>query len=75
MPGDTLIPAALPDGWSAGDRTGGGAHGTRNDIAIVYPPGGQPISIAILSSKTEADANYDEALIADAARIVLKAAS
>jgi hypothetical protein len=65
----------LPQGWQAGDKTGGGAYGTRNDIAIVYPPAGQPISIAILSSKTDRDADYDDTLIADAARIVLKAAS
>jgi beta-lactamase class A len=73
--GDTLIRAALPQGWQAGDKTGGGAYGTRNDIAIVYPPAGQPISVAILSSKTDRDADYDDTLIADAARIVLKAAS
>ena len=72
--GDTLIRAALPQGWSAGDKTGAGAYGTRNDIAIVYPPAGGPISIAILSTKADPDAEYDDALIADAARIVLKAA-
>ena len=73
--GDTLIRAALPPGWQAGDKTGAGAYGTRNDIAIVYPPGGTPISIAILSSKADPDAAYDDALIADAARVVLTAAS
>ncbi|MCD7034116.1 class A beta-lactamase [Metabacillus sp. GX 13764] len=73
--GDKLIRAALPKGWTAGDKTGSGSYGTRNDIAIVWPPHKAPIVMAIFSSKDTEDAEYDDKLIADAAKIVLREAN
>lgn len=46
-------------------------HGTRNDIGIVFPPGGEPIVIAVLTTRGVADAATDDALVAEAAAIVL----
>lgn len=40
--GDQKIRAGLPAGWRCGDRTGGGGHGTNNDIAILWPAGESP---------------------------------
>lgn len=60
-----------PQGWIVGDKSGAGAYGTRNDIAIVWPPDRKPIVIAILSDRETADATYDDALIAEAAKIVI----
>ncbi|PFA69229.1 class A beta-lactamase [Bacillus sp. AFS015802] len=69
--GDELIRAAVPKGWEVGDKTGAGDYGTRNDIAIVWPPNRDPIIIAILSSRDTKDAAYDNELIAKAAKVVL----
>jgi len=40
--GDGRLRARLPAGWQTGDKTGSGAHGTHNDVGIVWPPGGRP---------------------------------
>ncbi|MEK5165774.1 class A beta-lactamase [Paenibacillus sp. FSL R5-0527] len=71
--GDHLIRAGVPVGWKVGDKSGGGYYGTRNDIAIVWPPGKDPLIIAILSSRDTQDAGYDDALIAEAAEVVVGA--
>lgn len=70
--GDALIRAGVPDGWQVGDKTGSASHGTRNDIGIIWPPNEEPIVIAVLSSKDEADAETDDALIAKATEEVVK---
>jgi beta-lactamase class A len=36
--GDETIRAGLPEDWRAGDKTGSAGYGTRNDIAIIWPP-------------------------------------
>lgn len=71
--GNTLIRAGVPEGWVVGDKSGAGSYGTRNDIAIVWPPNRDPIIIAILSDRNSEDATYDDALIAEAAKIVINA--
>ncbi|WP_406688104.1 class A beta-lactamase [Rossellomorea vietnamensis] len=71
--GDELIRAAVPKGWVVGDKTGAGGYGTRNDIAVVWPPNRDPIIIAILSSRDTEDASYDNELIAKAAKVTLNA--
>ena len=42
--------AGLPPGWRAGDKTGNGANGAANDIAIAWPPERPPILIASYSA-------------------------
>ncbi|MFC6602909.1 class A beta-lactamase [Ectobacillus funiculus] len=69
--GDELIRAAVPKGWEVGDKTGAGDYGTRNDIAIVWPPNRDPIIIAILSTQDTKNATYNNELIAKAAKIAL----
>lgn len=71
--GDTLIRAGTPEGWVVGDKTGTGGYGTRNDIAVVTPPGRSPVVLVILSDKGRAGAEHDDELIARAAREVLDA--
>ncbi|MEV4197142.1 class A beta-lactamase [Micromonospora globbae] len=71
--GDTLIRAGVPAGWQVGDKTGSGGYGTRNDIAVVWPPDGAPIVLAILSSREEKDASSDDTLIAEAAKATIEA--
>ncbi|EPY7712317.1 MULTISPECIES: class A beta-lactamase Bla1 [Bacillus cereus group] len=71
--GDKLIRAGVPTDWEVGDKSGAGSYGTRNDIAIVWPPNRAPIIIAILSSKDEKEATYDNQLIKEAAEVVIDA--
>ena len=47
--------AGLPPGWRAGDKTGNGANGAANDIAIAWPPERPPLLIASYISGTELD--------------------
>lgn len=71
--GDKLIRAGVPTDWEVADKSGAGSYGTRNDIAIVWPPNRAPIIIAILSSKDEKEATYDNQLIAEAAEVIVNA--
>ncbi|WP_396653001.1 class A beta-lactamase [Metabacillus arenae] len=71
--GDTLIRAGMPEDWKVGDKSGAGGYGTRNDIAVVWPPNREPIVIAILSSRDKEDATYNDELIAQAAKVVVNA--
>lgn len=71
--GDKLIRAGVPTDWEVGDKSGAGSYGTRNDIAIVWPPNRAPIIIAILSSRDEKEATYNNELIAQAAEVVTNA--
>ena len=72
--GDALIRAGVPDGWKVGDKTGTGAtYGARNDIAVLWPPDGDPIVLAVMSNKPDADAEHDDALIARAAQVAVGA--
>ncbi|AXI10925.1 class A beta-lactamase [Oceanobacillus sp. 143] len=71
--GDTLIRAGVPEGWEVADKTGAGSYGTRNDIAIIWPPKGDPIVLAILSKRDAKDATYDDKLVEQATKVVLKA--
>jgi beta-lactamase class A len=71
--GDALIRAGVPAGWTVGDKTGSAAYGTRNDIAVIWPPDAAPIVLAVLSSRASADAEHDDALLARATTVVLEA--
>ncbi|MEV5970443.1 class A beta-lactamase [Streptomyces sp. NPDC051921] len=71
--GDDLIRAGVPTDWQVGDKTGTAHHGTRNDIALAWPPHRAPIVIAILSSRDAQDADHDDRLIARAAQAVVAA--
>ena len=69
--GDTLIRAGVPDGWTVADKSGAARYGTRNDIAILWPPDGAPVVMAVMSSKDSEDADRNDQLIADAARTAI----
>jgi beta-lactamase class A len=69
--GDELIRAGVPDGWVVGDKTGSSEHGGRNDIAVIEPPDGDPIVLAIYSNRLDPEAESDPALIAEATEVTL----
>ncbi|WP_249998576.1 class A beta-lactamase [Actinoplanes sp. M2I2] len=71
--GDKLIRAGVPRGWKVIDKSGGGEYGTRNDIGVLWPEPDRPIVLAVLSSRPSADAEYDDALVARAAKVAAEA--
>jgi beta-lactamase class A len=65
--------AGFPDGWRVGHKTGTGANGASNDLAIAWPPGRPPILIASYLSGGTADAAARDAVHAEVARAVAAA--
>ena len=73
--GANRIGAGIPANWTMGDKTGTGDYGTANDLAVLWPPGREPIVLAIYHTQRAADAKPREDVIAAAARIVVGALS
>ncbi|HEY3467163.1 MAG TPA: class A beta-lactamase [Amycolatopsis sp.] len=71
LTGANVIRAGTPAGWAVADKTGTGEYATRNDIAIVWPPGRAPIVLVVMSDKKTEDAKPDDRLIARAAKLAL----
>jgi beta-lactamase class A len=68
--GGPMIRAGIPTNWIVGDKTGRGANGATNDIAIMRPPDRAPILLAIYSVGSTGTANDRAAAIAEVAKIV-----
>lgn len=68
--GQEQIRAGVPKDWAVGDKTGRGANGSMNDIAIIWPPEGAPILLAIYTIGSDAPAAKRVAGIASIARSV-----
>ncbi|MEU1956223.1 class A beta-lactamase [Nocardia rhamnosiphila] len=71
--GGNRIRAGLPAGWKVGNKTGSPAYGSALDVAVAWPPGRAPLVIAVLTTKSEQDAEPDNALVAAAARAAVEA--
>ncbi|CAM4138615.1 class A beta-lactamase [Kibdelosporangium persicum] len=71
--GATRIRAGLPADWKTGDKTGTGSFGAANDVAVTWPSPDKPIVIAVLTDKATEDAKYDNALLAEATKVVVGA--
>ncbi|GAA2893607.1 MAB family class A beta-lactamase [Pseudonocardia halophobica] len=69
--GVTRIRAGLPADWVVGDKTGAGARGEINDVAVVWPPGRAPLVIAVYTEPPDPDADAAPT-VAEAARIVAR---
>jgi beta-lactamase class A len=68
--GDATLRAGLPKTWRVGDKTGAGDHGTRNDVAVAWPPGRQPILICAYLTGSKLNAAGRDAVLAEVGRIV-----
>lgn len=71
--GNKRIRAGVPQGWTVGDKTGTGDHGTSNDIAVVWPPSGAPLIVATYFTQLDATARPRDDVLADATRLALAA--
>ena len=62
--GATKLRAGIPSTWEMGDKTGGGAHGTSNEVAILWPPRRDPLVAAIFVTESPATPAERDAAIA-----------
>ncbi|CAM3383836.1 class A beta-lactamase [Isoptericola cucumis] len=69
--GYDLVRAGVPRGWEVGDKSGSATYGTRNDVAVVRPPGRAPWVVVVMSSHDDADAAGDGELLAEATKVVV----
>ncbi|WP_243310210.1 class A beta-lactamase [Fundidesulfovibrio agrisoli] len=67
------IRAGVPEGWRVGDKTGSGDYGTTNDVAVILPPSGSPLIVAVYLTQPVRDAAYRIDALASAARIAVLA--
>ncbi|UGB37669.1 class A beta-lactamase [Frateuria soli] len=65
LTGADKLRAGLPAGWSAGDKTGSGAQGESNDIAILFPPGRPPLLVTAYYAAPAIDARRRSAVLAE----------
>jgi beta-lactamase class A len=70
--GAAMIRAGVPKNWIIGDKTGRGANGATNDIAIMHPPNRAPILLTIYSVGSKATATDRAAAIAEVAKVVVE---
>jgi beta-lactamase class A len=70
--GALMIRAGVPKTWTVGDKTGRGANGATNDVAIIRPPGRAPILVAIYSIGSTSSANDRAATVAETARVIVE---
>lgn len=74
LTGDGTIRAGVPEGWEVANKTGTGGHGTRNDVAVIWPQqGGEPIVLAVLTRSQSPDGAPNDALVAEVTELAIEA--
>jgi len=73
--GTLMIRAGVPKTWTVGDKTGRCGNGATNDVAIIRPPAGAPILVAIYWMGSASSAEDRTAIVAEAARAVVESLS
>lgn len=63
--GGPLLRSGIPADWGIADRTGAGGYGTRGIVAVMWPPGREPVVAAIYLTETEASMAERNAAIAE----------
>lgn len=66
--GDATIRAGVDPSWRVADKTGTASYGVRNDIAVVTPPGRDPVVLVVMTSRSDPGAEPSDALVAAATR-------
>lgn len=67
--GTDKLRAGVPADWQTGDKTGSGAHGESNDVAIFWPPQRKPILVTAYYAGSSADSKQRSAVLAEVGRI------
>jgi beta-lactamase class A len=66
--GTDCIRAGIPKSWRAGDKTGSGANGTHNDIAMLWPPHRAPIIVTAYLTGSKLSDDATTAVLAEVGR-------
>jgi beta-lactamase class A len=67
-----MIRVSVPADWRVGDKTGRSGNGASNDIAILRPPTGGPIFLAIYVNAPNESSDGRDSLVADVAKIAIE---
>ena len=73
--GDARLRAGFAKDWRIGDKTGTGARGTANDVAVIWPPNKSPIVISAYLTGATVSTAQQNATLASVARAVSAMAS
>jgi beta-lactamase class A len=73
--GDARLRAGFAKDWRIGDKTGSGARGTANDVAVIWPPNKSPIVISAYLTGATVSTAQQNATLASVARAVSAMAS
>ena len=60
--------AGVPPGWRVADKTGTGARGSTNDVAVIWPPQRAPLVVTAYLTDSKADAARRNAALAAVAK-------
>jgi beta-lactamase class A len=71
--GSMMIRAGIPADWKVGDKTGRSGDGATNDIAVLRPPSGGPIFLAIYTVDSADSQEARNRLVAEVAKATLGA--
>ena len=69
--GAARIKAGIPARWQVADKTGTGAYGTANDIAVLWPKHRAAVVVAIYTTRREHEAEPRNDIVAAAAAVVV----
>ena len=67
--GDKRLRAGVPPGWQVGDRTGSGANGATNDVAVIWPPRRAPIIVTAYYAEARASSDERDAILSAVGRL------
>jgi beta-lactamase class A len=67
-----LVRGGLPKDWAAADKSGSGAKGEVNDVAVVWPPGHAPLVVTAYTAPNDPKSTAGRATIAEATAIAVR---
>ncbi len=67
-----LVRAGVPRTWRVGDKSGSAEYGSRNDVALVRPPGRAPLVIAVMTTHDDPAAATDDSLVEAGTRAAVR---
>ncbi len=70
--GDAKLRAGFNPAWKVGDKTGSGANGASNDVAIVWPDKNLPFLITVYYTDSTISPEQQSKVIADVGRVVAR---
>lgn len=69
--GTAMIRSAAPADWRVGDKTGRNSAGAANDVAVLHPPTGGPLFLAIYTFAPKLNSDQRDKLVAEIAQIAI----